>query len=212
MCHRLTTAKIFFNGVLAPNTSIRISYLLMPNFRFLSLQPLMRFIQLVIILAVLSAGQTAFGQQKKSERALPRFVSTSAKPINVRVGPGTRYAVAWEFNKSGLPVEVIQEFDVWRKIKYVDGEEGWIHQNLLSGRRSGITRPFAAGGRTAIYSEPLEGASVRAWLEAGFLVSVKECVDGWCEVETPTIDGSKKFKGYVVQFELWGVYPDETID
>lgn len=163
------------------------------------------------VILTFASGQSALAQQSDAGN-LPRFVSTRSQPINVRIGPGTRYDVAWEFKKSGLPVEVIQEFDVWRKIRYVDGEEGWVHQNLLTPRRAGITRPFGAGGRTAIYAKPEDGAKVRAWLEPGFLLSVDKCEDGWCEVQTPRSDGNKSFSGYVVQFELWGVYPDEVFD
>ena len=46
---------------------------------------------------------------------LPRFVSTRSAPINVRVGPGTRYDIAWVFKQPGLPVEITQEYDTWRK-------------------------------------------------------------------------------------------------
>jgi len=167
---------------------------------------------LVALTLVIFAGRESVAQQRDPDTPLPRFVSTRSQPVNVRLGPGTRYDVIWEFKKRGLPVEIIQEFDVWRKIRYVDGEEGWIRQNLLTGRRTGLTRPFGAGGRTAIYDRPEEGAKVRAWLQAGFLVNVNKCVNGWCAVDTPAEKDVKSYKGYVVQFELWGVYPDETIE
>ena len=57
---------------------------------------------------------------------LPRFATTRSDPINVRVGPGTKYEVAWTYLKSGIPVEIVQEFDTWRKIRDVDGTEGWV--------------------------------------------------------------------------------------
>lgn len=143
---------------------------------------------------------------------LPRFVSTRSQPINVRVGPGTRYNIAWVFKKPDLPVEIVQEFDVWRKIRYVDGEEGWIHQNLLSGARTALTRPFGENGRTALYARPKDGADVRAWLSRDVLVHVNNCRDAWCEVTVPKSASARAFTGYVVQFELWGVYPDETVN
>ncbi len=73
---------------------------------------------------------------------LPRFVTTRSEPINVRVGPGTRYDIAWVYVKAGTPVEIIQEFDTWRKIRDVDGSEGWLHQNLLQGKRAGLVAPW----------------------------------------------------------------------
>src|SRR5690606_31823758 len=35
---------------------------------------------------------------------LPRFATTRSTPINVRIGPGTRYGVAWVYVKAGTPV------------------------------------------------------------------------------------------------------------
>src|SRR5262245_57879987 len=52
---------------------------------------------------------------------LPRFVTTGADRINVRVGPGERYNIAWVYVKKGIPVEIVQEFDTWRKIRDADG-------------------------------------------------------------------------------------------
>lgn len=39
---------------------------------------------------------------------LPRFVTLKSKRVNLRIGPGTDYAVSWMYLKSGLPVEIIQ--------------------------------------------------------------------------------------------------------
>ena len=47
---------------------------------------------------------------------LPRFVSLKAGRVNVRVGPGEDYKIAWVFTKPGLPIEVVQEYDTWRQI------------------------------------------------------------------------------------------------
>ena len=64
---------------------------------------------------------------------IPRFVTLRSDKVFVRTGPGVRYPIKWVFQKENLPVEVIQEFDTWRQIRDRDGEEGWIHQSLLSG-------------------------------------------------------------------------------
>src|SRR6516225_9869694 len=52
---------------------------------------------------------------------LPRFVSLKAGRVNVRVGPGEDYKVAWIYTKPGLPIEVVQEYDTWRRIRDSDG-------------------------------------------------------------------------------------------
>src|SRR5690606_20036163 len=97
--------------------------------------------------ALLAAAPVLAAGTNPSGLPLPRFATTRSTPINVRVGPGTRYAVAWVDVKAGTPVEIIQEFDTWRKIRDVDGAEGWVHQNLLSGKRAGIAAPWRDEGR-----------------------------------------------------------------
>ncbi len=69
---------------------------------------------------------------------LPRFASLEADEVYVRSGPGLKYPIKWVYKKPGLPVEIILEFEVWRKIHDVEGKEGWVHSSLLSGRRTGI--------------------------------------------------------------------------
>ncbi len=61
---------------------------------------------------------------------VPRFVSLKASRVNVRVGPGADYKVAWVFVKPGLPLEVVQEYDNWRRIRDSDGSMGWVFQKL----------------------------------------------------------------------------------
>ena len=46
---------------------------------------------------------------------LPRFVSLKSGKVNSRIGPGVNYAVDWMYLKSGLPMEIIQEYDNWRR-------------------------------------------------------------------------------------------------
>ena len=65
---------------------------------------------------------------------LPRFVSLKASQANLRIGPGTTYPVEWTYVKRGLPLEIIQEYDNWRRVRDADGTEGWVSQALLSGR------------------------------------------------------------------------------
>ena len=143
---------------------------------------------------------------------LPRFVSTRSAPINVRVGPGTRYDIAWVFKQPGLPVEITQEYDTWRKIRYVDGDEGWIHQSLLIGRRTALVQPFGGAEQAALRARAEDDAPLRAWLGAGFLVSVEQCADGWCRVSAEADETHPAVKGQILEIELWGVYPDEEID
>lgn len=140
---------------------------------------------------------------------LPRFVSLKAQRVNMRVGPGRDYKVEWMYTKAGLPLEILQEYDNWRKVRDFEGEEGWILQSLLSGKRTAIVAPWKRGekgGLALLKDAPQSDATILAKLEPGVLTRVRECTNGWCRVEANSV------KGYTLQDELWGVYPDENVD
>ena len=144
---------------------------------------------------------------------LPRFASTRSAPINVRVGPGQKYDLAWIYNKSGMPVEITAEFDIWRKIRDVDGSEGWVQQNLLSGSRAGIVAPWKKDATFPLLAGASADASVKAYLPAGFKVDVRRCDGSWCQVDATSQDGTNKgptYSGYLQQSDIWGVYQGET--
>jgi len=72
---------------------------------------------------------------RSTELPLPRFVSLRSDKVFMRFGPGKQYPIKWVYERKWLPVEIILEFDTWRKIRDHAGEEGWVHQSLLSDRR-----------------------------------------------------------------------------
>lgn len=138
---------------------------------------------------------------------LPRFVSLKSGRVNARVGPGVNYAVEWLYLKQGLPMEIIQEYDNWRKVRDSDGAEGWINQSLLSGKRTAIAAPWQRGkdARIGLLVEPTETAAPVAIVEPGVVGTIKLCNGEWCEM---TFDGHT---GWISQAKIWGAYPGETI-
>lgn len=184
------------------------------------LLPVSRFSQailsLVLALVLLATSPLAAfaAAENPSGLPIPRWVTTRSNPINVRLGPGTKYGIAWVYLKSGMPVEIIQEFDIWRKVRDVDGSEGWLQQNLLQGKRSAIVNP-ADGANVGLYASADETSGVRAWLAPKFRIDLKECDGTWCKATAtihPKSGGSQSYDGYVKQDVLWGVYKGETFD
>lgn len=168
-----------------------------------------------LLLALATLAPPAFAQSNPSGLPLPRFASTRSEPINVRVGPGQKYDIAWTYLKSGVPVEIIQEFDTWRRIRDADGSDGWIHQNLLAGTRHGYVTPLVANGEIALRASRSDESGVRARLGPGLKVTIKECDGTWCDVSVAGQDANQRsatYAGYLHQEELWGVYPDEVFD
>ncbi len=170
-----------------------------------------------LFLAVLPAAvaTAVAAAETPSGLPLPRFVTTRSTPINVRVGPGTKYDVTWVYKVAGTPVEIIQEFDVWRKIRDVDGSEGWVHQNMLSGNRAGYVLPESNVERVALRQSAAAEAGVAAWVGPGFPVKIQSCEAGWCAVlAVDHAEGrpAATYAGYVPEGDLWGVYRGESFD
>ncbi|EJF90990.1 SH3 domain-containing protein [Bartonella tamiae] len=138
---------------------------------------------------------------------LPRFVSIKPTRVNVRVGPGRNYSVIYSYQKQGLPIEITQEYDQWRKIRDSDGDEGWVYQSLVSGQRTAMIAPWAKDKSTliAMYREPNETSNLAAQLEAGVIGRIRQCDGNWCEL---TIG---RTRGWVNQNQIWGAYPGEKI-
>lgn len=140
---------------------------------------------------------------------VPRFVSLKPARVNLRIGPGRDYPVSWLFMKAGLPVEIIQEYDNWRRIRDADGTEGWVYQSLLSGKRTAITAPWLKndkGKMITMRRDANDTAAVAADIEPGVVGTVRQCTGQWCRMDVSGV------RGWIKQSELWGVYPGEAFD
>lgn len=132
---------------------------------------------------------------------VPRFVTLRADQVNLRTGPGERYPIDWVFTRKNMPVEIVAEFENWRKIRDVDGTEGWVHEHMVTGRRAIIVR----GQIRAIRDRPQSDAVVVARAEPGVIAKLLECDPVWCKVDTGGVSG------WLQRDEIWGVYPNEVI-
>jgi SH3-like domain-containing protein len=137
---------------------------------------------------------------------LPRFVSLKADEVNVRVGPGADFPVSWTYVRFGLPVEIIEEFENWRRVRDANGNEGWISSGLLSGDRWIIVLIASDGSNLTVFAEPEATSNAVAYLEPGVLARVERCNGGWCRLT------HELFSGWARQNRLWGVYPAENFD
>ena len=49
------------------------------------------------------------------------------------------------FTRAGLPVEIIAEFENWRRIRDAEGAEGWVYHSLLVGPAHRAGRALGEG-------------------------------------------------------------------
>lgn len=131
---------------------------------------------------------------------VPRFVTLGSDQVNIRTGPGLRYPVKLILKKEGLPVEIVKEFDVWRQIRDMEGDEGWVHKSLLSGKRSVIIK----GHIQTLHKKPEEGSRPIVKLEPGVVAGLDRCDNEWCYLKVAS------YKGWINREYVWGVYPHEV--
>jgi SH3-like domain-containing protein len=136
---------------------------------------------------------------------VPRFVSLKPDKVNVRAGPTRNHDVAWQFTRSGLPVEITAESDNWRRIRDWEGSEGWVYHSLLSGRRTAMVTSKHKDELVPLFAAAEDQTQVVARLQPGVSASVRKCTGKWCQIN------GAGFDGWIAQERLWGVYPNELV-
>lgn len=134
---------------------------------------------------------------------LPRFASLDSDKVYVRAGPGRKYPILWVYNKEHYPVEIILEFDNWRKIRGHDGAEGWVHTSLLSGRRMAF---IPGDDDVPLYRSADSGSQVMAMLKPGVIAAIKACKGSYCDLE------ASGYRGWAERKLIWGVYASEVLN
>lgn len=133
---------------------------------------------------------------------VPRFVSLKSNEVNLRTGPSKNYPITWVIRNKGEPVEVITEFEQWREIKDKDGDNGWVHESMLSGNRYAIV----TGGEVQCLYRGAEGDKKVARLEPGVRAKLLTCKESRCYVSV------EQHKGWIARDKVWGVYSHEKFD
>lgn len=154
----------------------------------------------LLILLMLSSPAFAATGSGESGLPLPRFASLKSDEVNVRSGPGTRYPIQWVYRRDGLPIEITEEFDRWRKIRDMEGASGWVHRSNLVGARSAIVR---GANPQEGYAEPDANARKVFKVSPNAVGRLKKCAHEWCELE---LSGRT---GWMKKAQIWGVRGDE---
>ena len=154
------------------------------------------------MLAALSSNAADAASEGFAEEDLerPRFVSLSSDLVNMREGPSTEHGIKWVYHREGLPMQVLAEYDVWRRVRDMDGEVGWIHVSLLSNERMGV---IVGNDYARVRAGRDLDASVIAEVEPGVVGRVESCGPISCRLNFSGIEG------WVDRARFWGVYADE---
>ena len=135
------------------------------------------------------------GRPTPSGQPVPRWLSLKSSEVHARFGPGLDHRILWEYQVSGLPVQVIAETTEWRKICDPEGAVAWVHRSVVSSRRSVFN---ASDEEVAIHAGRSATSPVRARLSPRSLVAMDECEEGWCRIR------AGRLRGWVRQSAVFG--------
>ena len=131
---------------------------------------------------------------------IPRFVSLKSDDANIRVGPSINYPIKLKYIFENLPLEIIDEFDVWRKSRDHKGNIGWIHKSLIKGDRF-ILVNNNTNKDVNLYNIP--NGKIIGIVNKNNILDLNICILDWCKVT------QNNFTGWLLKKSIWGVYETE---
>lgn len=137
------------------------------------------------------------------EPIIPRFVSLKNDKVNLRTGPGERYPIMWVYTERKYPVEVIDEYELWRQIREVDGTTGWVHRTQINNMRHALILE-----EDRMMNKPTSDSKTVAIVQKGTIGRILKCPakSDFCMLDFNGV------RGWMRKSLFYGVYPDEVID
>lgn len=158
-------------------------------------------ISLSFFLILIIFSSTSCKEHRKDKRlSYPYFASLKTSKINARCGPGVSYPIEWVYIKPHTPVEVLEEFEHWRKIRDIHGDEAWVNKTMISKKRTAIV----TAEKLPLFEDANEKSPLVANLAKDVQLDLKKCTMGWCQIKI------EELKGYVQTLGLFGVGDQET--
>jgi SH3-like domain-containing protein len=155
-----------------------------------------------IIIACAIAATLITGAQAQ-ERKIPYWASIATGDALMRTGPEKTFPATWRYRRRDLPVQVVQIYGDWRRVKEVDGTEGWMLSTLLSAKRTAMV---VGQVPAAMHAAPEDGAAINWQAEPGVVGKLPSCSGRFCLFDV----GGKK--GYIRADQIWGASPGEVFE
>lgn len=163
--------------------------------------------QLIIVFSLFFAATSVYAVEHSTGSAtglpLPRFVTLKAREVNMRSGPGITYPPKINYKCAPMPLEILSEFENWRLARDAAGNEGWIHEAMLDGRKHiqviGSNK-LRQAEEVLVFRLPDFKAKPIAKIEAGSVSKLIVCKEDWCKISL-----GRSHKGWINKKHLWGV-------
>lgn len=135
------------------------------------------------------------------------FASLKKKQVNWRTGPGEKYPIRWIYQEQGYPVKVLDTYDIWKQVQEADGSIGWVHEKMVSDKRTVLVQEEGM-----LTDKPISSSHTIAVVEAGVVGRVVRCPAEYKYCLLSFKYQEKDIKGWFPRNAVWGLHPNEEID
>lgn len=126
--------------------------------------------------------------------AQAEMVSVTQPKVNMRSGPGQKYAILWELGK-GFPLKVVDHKGSWLKVSDFENDEGWIYKKLVAPKAHLIVKKK----RINIRSGPGSKYKIVGKAKYGVVLRTLKRNQGWVKIKH-----ENGLTGWVKRNLLWG--------
>ena len=124
----------------------------------------------------------------------PKYASLKKDRVYSRVNASFDAQVKFIYQKKNLPILIIDKYDVWKKVRDIEGMEGWIHTSMISNKKT-----FINNKEQNLLKYKDNSNIVKAIVKRGVVGKILSCDEIFCKVKIKT------YKGWVEKKYLWGI-------
>ena len=124
----------------------------------------------------------------------PKYASLKKDKVYLRWNASFNAPIRYIYQKKNLPILIIDKFDVWRKVRDIDGIEGWIHISMISNKKS-----FINTKEQNLLKYKDNPKIINAIIKKNVVGRIINCEEKFCKVKV------KPYKGWIEKKYLWGI-------
>ena len=124
----------------------------------------------------------------------PKYASLKKDRVYLRWNASFDAPIKFIYQKKNLPILIIDKYDVWKKVRDIEGMEGWIHTSMISNKKT-----FINNKEQNLLKYKDNSNIVNAIIKKGVVGKIINCDEIFCKVKIKT------YKGWVKKKYLWGI-------
>ena len=124
----------------------------------------------------------------------PKYASLKKDRVYLRWNASFDAPIKFIYQKKNLPILIIDKYDVWKKVRDIEGMEGWIHTSMISNKKT-----FINNKEQNLLKYKDNSNIVNAIVKKGVVGKILSCDEIFCKVKIKT------YKGWVKKNYLWGI-------